>query len=136
LTFTSVAPTGVDATTSCGLRGRIAGFISPRCFRLLLTVPIPPRPIPAGFRTPPGYWLASTELPDVIITDLLMPRGNGDYVVECLKQNAQTRNIPLIVLSGVGVRQLEETTRDLAVEEIFTKPVEFDSLYRAICALV
>lgn len=83
-----------------------------------------------------GYWLACAELPDVIIVDMLMPRGNGDYVVECLKRNTQTRNIPVIVLSGVGIAELQRQIKDLEVEGVFAKPARFDSLYRAICALV
>ena len=82
-----------------------------------------------------GFGLACSESPDVIITDMLMPRGDGDYLVECLKSNAATRNIPVIVLSGVGTRNLERMVAELAVEGVFSKPVKFESLYRAICAL-
>ena len=83
-----------------------------------------------------GFWLACSESPDVIITDMLMPRGDGDYVVECLKRNASTRSIPVVVLSGVGVQNLERMVKDLDVDGVFTKPVQFAALYRAICALV
>jgi len=82
-----------------------------------------------------GYWLACTESPDVIVTDMMMPRGNGEYVVECLKRNTATRGIPVIVLSGVGLPSLEARIRKLDVESVFTKPARFASLYRMICAL-
>lgn len=47
-----------------------------------------------------GYWDALVRRPDVIITDLRMPQGSGDYVIELLKRNPKTRNIPIIVLTG------------------------------------
>lgn len=82
-----------------------------------------------------GYWLACSEAPDVIVTDMMMPRGNGEYVVQCLKRNTETRSIPIIVLSGLGMRSLERRIKPLDVEGVFTKPVRFASLYRAICAV-
>ncbi len=82
-----------------------------------------------------GYWLACSEAPDIIVTDMMMPRGTGEYVVECLKRNTATRNIPIIVLSGVGVKNLEQRVKQLDVDGVFTKPAQFDSLYRTICAL-
>jgi CheY-like chemotaxis protein len=82
-----------------------------------------------------GFWLACAESPDVIVTDMMMPRGDGEYVIECLKRNTATRNIPIIVLSGVGVKSLERRVKQLDVESVFTKPAPIDSLYRAICAL-
>jgi len=83
-----------------------------------------------------GYSLACSEAPDIIVTDMMMPRGNGEYVVECLKRNTMTRSIPIIVLSGVGVKNLEQRVKQLDVDAVFTKPVQFNSLYRSICTLV
>src|SRR5258708_31966955 len=40
-----------------------------------------------------GLWLAMTRRPDVVITDIGMPSGGGDYVVECLQRNAVTKAI-------------------------------------------
>jgi DNA-binding response OmpR family regulator len=82
-----------------------------------------------------GFWLACTESPDVIITDIMMPRGNGDYVVECLRRNAKTRNIPVIVLSGICAAKLGERVKKLGADQVFAKPVNFNLLFRAIRAL-
>ena len=82
-----------------------------------------------------GYWLACTEQPDVIVTDIMMPRGHGDYVVECLRRNAKTQSIPVIVLSGYCSPKLEDRVRELGVEHVFAKPARFEVLFNAICAL-
>jgi DNA-binding response OmpR family regulator len=79
-----------------------------------------------------GFWLAMTERPDVIITDMKMPQGAGDYVVECLRQNSDTRAIPVIVLTGQRDPQLAAVMRRLGVEGYFTKPVSCERLREII----
>ena len=79
-----------------------------------------------------GFWLAMTERPDLVITDMRMPQGRGDYVVECLRKNAETRNIPVIVLTGLRGTDVGQTIHKLSVDAIFTKPVKFDELRPAI----
>lgn len=79
-----------------------------------------------------GFWLAVTEQPDLIITDLRMPQGQGNYVVKCLRDNANTQAIPVIVLTGVRGSAMQEQLRGLDVQAVFTKPVLFDNLLAAI----
>src|SRR3972149_4510667 len=47
-----------------------------------------------------GFWLAMTNRPNVIVTDVVMPQGGGEYVVDCLRHNSDTHDIPIIVLTG------------------------------------
>ena len=75
-----------------------------------------------------GFWLAMTERPDLIITDMRMPQGHGDYVAECLKANSDTSHIPIFVLTGTREAGVEQRMKKLGVERFFTKPVEFDYL--------
>ena len=79
-----------------------------------------------------GFWLAMTDRPDLIITDMRMPQGAGDYVVDCLRHNSDTRDIPVIVLTGQRDAQIESRMRHLGVDEFFTKPVQFETLRDAI----
>jgi CheY-like chemotaxis protein len=44
--------------------------------------------------------ILKTLLPDLIITDLLMPKMDGNQLVEKLKASPQTKNIPIVVLKG------------------------------------
>ena len=75
-----------------------------------------------------GFWLAVTEKPDVIITDLRMPQGEGEYVVECLKGNSETAHIPVIVLTGKSEPGLEDKLFRLGVEHFLPKPASFDEI--------
>jgi two-component system, OmpR family, response regulator RpaA len=83
-----------------------------------------------------GFWMAMTHRPDLIITDVRMPQGNGDYVVDCLRNNSDTRDIPVIVLTGQRDQQLEARMRGLGVSDYFTKPAAFELLAEAIHRLI
>lgn len=75
-----------------------------------------------------GYWEALVHRPDVIITDLRMPQGSGDYVIECLNRNRVTRDIPVIVLTGRRDQTLQRYLRGLGIAQYLVKPVSFDEL--------
>ena len=79
-----------------------------------------------------GQWLAATEQPDLIITDMHMPQGHGDYIVEHLRNNSDTRDIPVIVLTGRRGPEVMEKIRNLEVQAFLTKPVPFHQLLAAI----
>jgi DNA-binding response OmpR family regulator len=79
-----------------------------------------------------GFWLAMTNRPRLVITDVNMPQGTGDYVVDCLRRNSDTHDIPIIVLTGLRDPQLESRMRHSGADEYFVKPVYFDKLREAI----
>lgn len=78
-----------------------------------------------------GLWLAMKCDPDLVITDMRMPQGGGNYIVECLRQNPATASIPVIVLTGGRYPHLEAAARQLGIQEFLTKPVRFDDLRTA-----
>ena len=47
-----------------------------------------------------GIQAASVELPDVVVTDVLMPGLNGYQVCRVLKDDALTRHIPIVLLTA------------------------------------
>lgn len=75
-----------------------------------------------------GIWATVTEKPDVIITDLRMPNGDGDYVVECLKGRSDTCDMPVIVLTGRRDQQIKRWMRTLGVQSYLYKPVRIEQL--------
>lgn len=79
-----------------------------------------------------GLWLAMTSGPDLVITDMRMPQGGGNYIIECLRHNPATSAIPIIVLTGQRDARLEAAARQLGIEDFLIKPVRFDDLRTAI----
>jgi DNA-binding response OmpR family regulator len=67
-----------------------------------------------GFRTlvaadgEEALQLATSELPDVILLDQSMPKIEGKQVVASLRRQEQTREIPVLVLSGRSWGSAEE----------------------------
>ncbi len=79
-----------------------------------------------------GLYEAQAKKPDLIITDMRMPQGEGDYLVECLRGNTERRSVPIIMLTGQRDPDLEGRMFQLGVQEYFSKPVQFDKLREAI----
>jgi DNA-binding response OmpR family regulator len=62
-------------------------------------------------------WLSEGNLPDLIITDIRMPKMMGDEFLYYLKHNELFKDIPVIILSGEDstterIRLLEEGAID------------------------
>ena len=46
--------------------------------------------------------LCLSQKPDLILLDIVMPKIQGTEIVKALKHRAETRTIPIIVISGLG----------------------------------
>jgi len=79
-----------------------------------------------------GIWMAATQKPDVIICDLRMPQGDGATVIECLKRNAQTAAIPIIVLTALHEPGLQRHLEKNGASSYLTKPIHFNDLLREL----
>ena len=49
-----------------------------------------------------GKNLCLQEKPDLIILDFVMPHENGDVVIKFLKEHEETKNIMVVLMSGLG----------------------------------
>lgn len=66
-------------------------------------------------------------VPQAIVLDLALPRLGGRDVLQELQSHAQTRNIPIIVVSGTDTRGL---TNDVAC--VMRKPVTAEQFIEAV----
>ncbi|MCC9603288.1 response regulator [Stieleria sp. JC731] len=83
-----------------------------------------------------GFWEATTNHPDLIIMDLAMPNGNGEFVLSSIRANTHTQQIPIIVLTGMRDPKLKKQILSAGADEFLTKPVEFCELLEVISRYV
>lgn len=62
------------------------------------------------------------EPPDLVILDLLLPRRDGLEVLACLKSNASTAGIPIIVLTACHRTSDDDQALLSASAEVIAKP--------------
>jgi CheY-like chemotaxis protein len=79
-----------------------------------------------------GMVEASRSCPDLILMDHAMPNGNGQYLLETIKQNPATFAIPVIVLTGMRDPVLRTRMLRAGAEAYLQKPIRFDELVRQI----
>ncbi len=54
--------------------------------------------------------LATSKKPDLILLDLVLPKMHGFEVLKALKEDKETKNIPVIVLTNLeGIEDVEKT---------------------------
>ena len=73
---------------------------------------------------------------DAIILDYDMPNGRGDIVIEMLKSNENTKNIPIVVLTAVHKKGLKRELLSKGADVFMTKPFEFDELQETVSNLI
>ena len=83
-----------------------------------------------------GCELALTERPDVILMDLEMPVVDRWELVRTLKNDPQTRRIPIIGLSAYVLDSERETAIATGCDEFDVKPIQFESLVATIRRVV
>ena len=83
-----------------------------------------------------GVEWAKTMQPDLIVMDLNLPRLNGWEATRRLKDQPETKHIPIIILSS----HREQASRDKALaagcDAYHTKPTDFGKLVEKIQALL
>jgi len=82
-----------------------------------------------------GVTKARYEGPDVILLDLGLPGGGGIAVLEQLKGDPATRDIPIIVMSARH-RSEGEAAIEVGAEVFLQKPVENRRLLYAVDSLI
>jgi len=69
---------------------------------------------------------------DLIITDYQMPEKNGEDFTRLVKAHEDYKNVPIIMLSSVDKRELQNRLVGIGVEHFLTKPTRANTLVSAI----
>ncbi len=74
--------------------------------------------------------------PDIILTDIEMPRMDGFEFSRHVRDNEKTSNIPLIVISSRTAEKHRNVAKELGVNAFLGKPVQDDELMEQVNALI
>lgn len=66
--------------------------------------------------------LAIEHLPDLILSDVLMPGGDGQTLLAALRADARTSELPFVFLTGLDERQAVRDGMNLGADDYLTKP--------------
>lgn len=78
--------------------------------------------------------LAKKHVPDLIITDMLLPKVHGIEVAQLIKDNFF---IPIIGISGVYRQdEIAQEMDDFYLDGFFEKPIDLESLYQRIQSIL
>jgi CheY-like chemotaxis protein len=76
--------------------------------------------------------IAAQQPFDILLSDIGLPDGTG---LELLKRLRSVREVPALALSGFGMDEDIERSRDAGFSDHLTKPVSIDRLQAAIAEL-
>jgi CheY-like chemotaxis protein len=75
---------------------------------------------------------ANTPRPDLILLDLRMPRVDGFEVLKQIGQDADLKQIPLVLLTGTQVEQSELSEYNIPPSRYWRKPITLERFNLAV----
>ncbi len=66
--------------------------------------------------------LIADECPDLLVTDIMMPKLSGFELVRRIRADVETRSLPVLMLTAKGQRSDAVYAREVGATEFVTKP--------------
>ena len=83
-----------------------------------------------------GFEQAKKSIPDVIITDVMMPKLDGISMVHLLRNEEKTSHIPIVILTGKAAQEDRLAGLETGIEAYLTKPFSVKELQIIINNLI
>lgn len=72
------------------------------------------------------------SVPDVVVTDLRMPKMDGFALLEVLKSSDTLKSVPVIIFSANATQENEQRCLDMGAFAFLPKPISIDRLLGCI----
>ena len=78
-----------------------------------------------------GFSTANSEHPDLIVTDIQMPRMDGIEMIKRIRESRPISKTPIIVMSAYGKRLINDAI-EAGADAFVEKPIDLDNLLATI----
>lgn len=85
---------------------------------------------------PEALRLATSERPDIILLDLMMPQMDGYEVMRQLKACEETRKIPVVMLTAKSSQSDRLRCEEMGIAAYITKPFRLEDLRNTVSSIV
>jgi len=68
-----------------------------------------------------GLEMLRREKPDLVLLDILLPKGNGIYFLEQMNEDTELKNIKVIAFSNYNDKETKYRAKELGVEDYLIK---------------
>ena len=68
------------------------------------------------------------EKPDIVLTDIMMPKLSGIDLLKALKNNKETRDLPVMLISAVDDVEMIRKGLSLGAIDYITKPFKINEI--------
>ena len=83
-----------------------------------------------------GIETAKEHRPDLILLDIIMPEMNGYETLAALKASAETKNIPVIIISGIDTEEEKEKELLSQAADCIHKPFDTEIVKSKVRSLI
>jgi len=81
------------------------------------------------------FGTSASDRPKVVLLDLKLPKVNGIEVLQRLKSEERTKNVPVVVLTSSAESQDIKDAYKYGVNSYVTKPIRFEDFANAVSEL-
>ncbi|MBD3344536.1 MAG: response regulator [Chitinivibrionales bacterium] len=83
-----------------------------------------------------GLNCAQEHMPDLIITDIMMPVMDGIRFINRLKKGTETRSIPVIALTSFIEKNPVKSLMTLGFNDVIPKPFDKDDIIKTVQSIL
>ena len=76
------------------------------------------------------------ECPDLVLTDIMMPKKSGYTLCVLIKSNPNTKDIPVVMVTGLDTEINKEIGENMGADGYLVKPVQPNKIHNIISRLL
>ncbi|OUL31650.1 response regulator [Nostoc sp. 106C] len=80
-----------------------------------------------------SFLKTNSNLPDLLILDVMMPVMDGFEVVQRIRESNKLKSLPVLLVTGMNI---DDTNLDIKVDGFIQKPINIDTVISQVRAIL